>query len=305
MSFSRAGPSSAGEPGVVLHREAVADRARDREAEARRRRADAQVAGGGEREAGAHREAVDERDGRLAHGLEPPDDAVDRRLVGERVGAGLVEVGELADVGAGHERLLARAAEDEHADVVVGVGGLAGGEELLVHRERHRVVRLGPVERDPQGRPAALGEDLAHGRPRCPPRAGSRRCAGRAAAPAAAPRPACRDSFTGMPSARIVPSTGCSTVDLHLARLRVLVGEHLRRSRGSARTGRRPRPARRPTRRWSAPRAPLRAASTSVGDVGHPVVVGGEARVVGELGTRRAWRRGAPNSACVLPPTVM
>ena len=73
------------QPGVVLHRQAVADRARDRQPEPRRRRAHAQVAGGREREPAAHREAVDERDGRLAHRLQPPDDAVDRGLVGEPV----------------------------------------------------------------------------------------------------------------------------------------------------------------------------------------------------------------------------
>ncbi len=72
MSFSRAAPSSAGEPRVVAHREAVADGARDRHPELRAagvitRRSQA----ADDREPGAHREAVDERDRRLAHGLEP------------------------------------------------------------------------------------------------------------------------------------------------------------------------------------------------------------------------------------------
>ena len=50
---------------VGLHRQAVAERARDRRAEARVRRRDAQVGAGGDAEAAADREALDLRDDRL------------------------------------------------------------------------------------------------------------------------------------------------------------------------------------------------------------------------------------------------
>ena len=217
-----------GEARVVLHRQAVADRARDRQAEARGGRADAQVAGGRQREPAAHREAVDQRDRRLAHALQPADDAVDRALVLEPV-LGRGELEELADVGAGHERLLAGAAQHEHAHVVVGVGPLAARVQLLVHREGHRVVRLGPVEGHPRGRPAALPLD-AH-----------------SASISSAEKPASRStSAVCSPSSGAVPADRArraaqlhrdaerdralhrvSISHLHLARLRVRVLEHL------------------------------------------------------------------------------
>ena len=59
------------QPRAVLERQPVAERARDRHAEARGRRADAQIARERDRAAGAGGDAFDLRDGRHRHALEP------------------------------------------------------------------------------------------------------------------------------------------------------------------------------------------------------------------------------------------
>ena len=174
--FEAGGAEGVGQAGVVGHREAVADGAGDRHAELGVRGDHAQVAGGGDGQAGAHREAVHQRDRRLAHGLQAVEHLVDPGLVDEPVLGGL-EVGELADVGAGDEGPAARAAQDHDLHVVVGVDGLAVLDQAVVHREGHRVVGLGAVEGDPGGLAADLVGDVSH-----PALSGSRRCAGRAAA---------------------------------------------------------------------------------------------------------------------------
>jgi hypothetical protein len=147
------------EAGVAGHRQAVAQRARDRQAELRVGRAEAQVARRGDRQPRADRVALDDRDRRLAQAVEPADVAVDVGLVLDaRLAA--VEVEELADVGARDERATAGAAQDEDADCVVGVDLVAVVVKRLVHRERHRVARVRAVERDDRGGAAALVEQL-------------------------------------------------------------------------------------------------------------------------------------------------
>ena len=196
----------------------------------------------------------------------------------------------------GHERLLARAAQHQHAHVVVGVGALARLVERLVHREGHRVVRLGAVERHPRRRAAALQIDLAHvsaldlvGR-----EAGlaqdllrvlaeqRRGAADRAGRVGELHRDAERPD---RPLDRVLER------DLHLARLRVRVVEDLRVVVD--------RPAR--DAALDQRRHPLVGAARGerglelgdqLGDVGHAVVVGGEARVVDQLGA--ADRRAQP-----------
>ena len=112
-------------------------------------------------------------------------------------------------------------------------------------------------------------------------------------------------SFTGMPSALDRALDRVLELDLHLARLRVRVVEHLRRSRGSARTG---------TPRLDQRRDPVVGVARGerrlelgdqLGTVRHPVVVGGEARVVGQLRRARSPRTAAPTASALLPPTVM
>src|SRR6185437_16173423 len=101
-----------GQARQVAHREAVAERARDREAEARIGRGDAQVAGRGDAAAAAGAGAADGGDDRHAALLDGADDAVDARLIGERVLRRL-EGAELRDVGAGGERLVAGAGDEQ------------------------------------------------------------------------------------------------------------------------------------------------------------------------------------------------
>ena len=67
-----------------------------------------------------------------------------------------VERLERLQVGAGAERLVARAGEDEHVGVVVGREALEGVEQRLRGRAVDRVVALGPVDRDERRGAAAL-----------------------------------------------------------------------------------------------------------------------------------------------------
>ena len=95
-----------------------------------------------------------------------------------KAGQTVVEVGEelhpadravavevLADVGAGREAHVVGRGEDEHADALVGAGGLEVAEQLLQHRRVDRVPGLGPVEAD-QGDAVRVGvvggQGLAH-----------------------------------------------------------------------------------------------------------------------------------------------
>src|SRR5262249_31047578 len=98
---------------VVLHGEAVTERARDGEAEARLRGSDADVAHGGDGEPAPHREPLDLGDDRLAHALEARRAPLAIALVLEAVLRRL-EALELTDVGASYEGLAARA--PQHKD---------------------------------------------------------------------------------------------------------------------------------------------------------------------------------------------
>ena len=159
------------------------------------------------------------------------------RLVAQPV-LGRLERRELADVGARHERLAARAAQHEHAHVVVGVGRLAGLEQRLVHRERHRVVRLGAVEGDPQRRPAELGADAHSAAISSSREAGLAQHLGgvlaRAAAPRGAPSPACRRASPGSRARAPCPPPGAPSRPP--SRAPACAGRRTpRRSRGSGR----------------------------------------------------------------------
>src|SRR6185503_10330321 len=116
------------------------------EAQARVGGGDADVAGQRQLEAAAEGVAADGGDDRLRAALHqgaelhaPAVLAEDRRHLGR---------GELADVGAGGERLVAGADHHDDADAVVGDQPLEGGIEVAPHGLVHRVVNLGPVERD-------------------------------------------------------------------------------------------------------------------------------------------------------------
>ena len=71
---------------------------------------------------------------------------------GRRVGR------EPAEVAAGGEDLLVRRGENDHAHVVVGLGGAQRFEQLAQQLIRERVARLRVVERD--RRDAGIGGDL-------------------------------------------------------------------------------------------------------------------------------------------------
>src|SRR5439155_10470952 len=147
------------QPGVVVHRKAVAERAGDREAVPRRGRPDSQVAG--RRHAGAAPGAGprDGGDGGHLHRLQRVHDVVAAGFVAKRVLGG-PEIAELGDVGPGHERLAPGPGEHHRLDAGIGVDLLAGPDEAVVHAPGHGVARLGPVEGDPEHGPSALDEDL-------------------------------------------------------------------------------------------------------------------------------------------------
>jgi hypothetical protein len=137
----------AGQPCVVHHGERVAQRARDREAEARIRRADPQVAHRGNGRAAPGAGAGDGSDRGLSTILDGGENPVDLALVGQGLLGG-AELGELADVGAGGEGFLAGAGDDDGAHRIVVVRLGAELRQPLVHREGQRVARLRAVQRD-------------------------------------------------------------------------------------------------------------------------------------------------------------
>src|SRR5699024_8550766 len=67
---------------------------------------------------------------------------------------------ELANVGAGHERLPARTPQHEDADAVVAVHLFTSLRQAVVHRPGHRVAALRPVEQDRHDRPVARDDDV-------------------------------------------------------------------------------------------------------------------------------------------------
>src|SRR5207244_3815033 len=87
--------------------------------------------------------------------------AVDARLVVERVLL-LVEGAELRDVGAGGERLVAGAGDEQRAHRAVLVRLVADLGEALVHRERQRVPRLRAIEGDVADAVAKFVEQFFH-----------------------------------------------------------------------------------------------------------------------------------------------
>ena len=137
-----------GEPADIRHRQAIAERARDRKAEFGRPGADANIAARRDPGAAAGAGAVDRGDRRHAAGLELAEHPVDAGFVVERV-LRRGEFAELVDVGAGGEGLVAGALEHQHLDRTVPIGLLANLRQPLVHREREGVAGLRPVERHP------------------------------------------------------------------------------------------------------------------------------------------------------------
>src|SRR5215204_422 len=103
--------------------------------------------------------AVDPGDGGLAYRFQPPDHVLHPLLVGDAVLARL-ELQELLDVRAGHERLGPRPTQHEHTNIVVGLDCLAALIERVVHLPGHRVARLGPVEGNGGHRFPALEQKL-------------------------------------------------------------------------------------------------------------------------------------------------
>jgi DNA-binding IclR family transcriptional regulator len=110
--------------GVGPHRQAVAQRPGDRQAELRVRRADAYVADRGQGQAAADRITLHGRDRGHPDSLQPVQDLLGPALVGQAVLSGR-KLAELPDVRAGYERLTTRAAQHGHPDLFVGVDALA------------------------------------------------------------------------------------------------------------------------------------------------------------------------------------
>ena len=144
---------------VLVHRQAVAQRARDRRAEAGLRGCDPEIARVRDQEPGADGDALDLRDDRLADALQAIDAAIEIALVRQAVFLS-AELGELADVRAGHERLAARAAQHEDAHRIVGIDLVAGLIQSLVHAPGDRVARFRTIERHRDDRAVAFDEQL-------------------------------------------------------------------------------------------------------------------------------------------------
>ena len=133
---------------------------RGRDAEARVVRADPEVGGDRDAQAAPDAVAVDHREQRLPERRErvvaARGDAPVLLLVGH-VPAPLLELG---DVGAGDERLITRAAQDDDADRVVGGELVHVLGHRFPHLLAHRVALLRLVEDDPADRAVLFHHEL-------------------------------------------------------------------------------------------------------------------------------------------------
>src|SRR5437588_1565031 len=143
------------------HREAVAEGARDGNAEPGAGRADPEVAGAGDGEPAACAGAADGGDGGDADTTEGADLALHPLLVLDRILLRL-EALELRDVGPGDEGLVPGAGQHHAAQGVVLVGFARDLTEPVVHGEGHRIARLRPVEGQPEDVPPALLDQLGY-----------------------------------------------------------------------------------------------------------------------------------------------
>ena len=132
----------------IRHRQAIAERARDRKPHPRSPGADAQVAARRDARASAGAGTVDGGNGRHPAGFENAKHAIDTVLIVERILRRL-EGTELVDVGARGKRLVAGPPQQQHLDRLVAVGEFADLGEPLIHLECEGVARLRPVEGHP------------------------------------------------------------------------------------------------------------------------------------------------------------
>src|SRR5262245_8891990 len=123
---------------------------RDREARIVGR--ETQVAGAGDAEAPADAVAADHGEGRLVEVLQRGLRGVADLLVAPHgLGGGALGF-ELRDIGAGDERLVARAGEHHHADRGIGAEVREHARDRLPHADRHGVPARGIVEHEPADR---------------------------------------------------------------------------------------------------------------------------------------------------------
>ena len=134
----------------------------EREHEARPLRRDAQVAGERERRPGPGRDAVDRADDRLGQRAHRPDDRVVALADLDRE-RGRVGFEPFLEVLAGTERP-AGAGQHDRPHGPVPPDRPERGEQLGLHRDRQRVERLGPIERDGRDAVGDLGPDERTGR---------------------------------------------------------------------------------------------------------------------------------------------
>ena len=126
-------------------------------AELRRVGGDAQRARHRQLAAAAERVAVDRGDRGLAELL----DEIEDLLAAERVlaPARRTLLGQLVDVGAGHERLLARAGDDHHADGVIGFEHLERLAQFVERPQAQGVEDARTIDRHPRDGIVALDEE--------------------------------------------------------------------------------------------------------------------------------------------------
>jgi hypothetical protein len=136
---------------------------RGRDAETHGVVGNAQVAVQGDGHAAAQRPTLQHRDRRLAAVRDLHHAGVAHRLVALVRLDGIAHLVELRNVGARHERLVARAAQHDHPDLRIGLQSIDRGGNRFPHRDRHRVVAAGVVEHDPADGTVDLGVHAAGG----------------------------------------------------------------------------------------------------------------------------------------------
>jgi hypothetical protein len=139
--FAREAPSA----DTSRNRQAIAEGARDRHAEARAGRGDPKVACRRDRKSSADGKSLDDRQRRHRQRFDAAENAFHLLFIGDAVVAAAKSF-ELRDIGAGDEGLAPGAAKHRCAQPIFAAHPRAGLAELLVHVPRHGVARRGPVE---------------------------------------------------------------------------------------------------------------------------------------------------------------
>ena len=132
----------------IVHVEDIAERLRNRQAEAGTLIGNANIAAAGNAKPTAGAGAGDGRDHGLGAALQRAQHLINAGFVIQRIFRG-AEFAELGDIGAGRESLAAGAHDDPDANRGIGADFIGQFSKPRIHGEGHRIARLRAVEGGP------------------------------------------------------------------------------------------------------------------------------------------------------------